>query len=283
MPYRVCEKCGGKHLSTNSPICGACRKKGSKRPCSIDGCETLIGEGSVTCLMHRHLQKNITYGNCRECGVELPKPSVRGVCDACYDSVMVLCACGCGRYRRKYGERGQVFQFISGHNDVWETNRRPTKRCDVCGNEFNAASPRQRLCGIECRTEWLRLNPPRERKRVLVHCAECGKAIYRAPYQVTGSDYACSKKCRYLIVSRKNSGPKSDAKKLALRRDGGRCAICGFNVVVEVHHIQPRKRNGGGGTNELDNLITLCPNHHTMADRGLLNDEELKEYIRRMA
>ena len=279
MPYRVCSKCGNRHLAANSPICGKCRKQGSKRLCPVEGCTEMIGPDAATCLKHRHLQKNMTYAHCRECGQEFPKPTVRGVCDSCYASTMTMCGCGCGRYRRKYGERGQVYQFISGHNDVWETNRRPNKRCDVCGKEFKATSPRQRLCSIECRTKWLTVNPPNERKRVLVHCAECGKGIYRAPYQVGGQDYACSKKCRYLIVARKTSGPNIDAKKLALQRDGGKCVICGFDVVVEVHHIKPRKRGGGGGTDDLDNLVTLCPNHHTMADRGLLNDTELKGYV----
>jgi predicted restriction endonuclease len=70
---------------------------------------------------------------------------------------------------------------------------------------------------------------------------------------------------------------------LALQRDGAKCKICGFDVLVEVHHIKPRRRNGGGGTNDLSNLITLCPNHHAMADRELISNEELKRYIETVA
>jgi len=284
MPYRICEQCGSRHLAANSPICGQCRKKASKHKCAIDGCDVMVGADAKTCLMHRHLQKSMVYSHCRECGERLPKPSVRGVCDTCYDTVRVLCACGCGRYRRKYGERGQVYEYVSGHNDNWAGNRPTPTKCAVCGNVFKPSSRRQRLCSIECRTKWLTINPPNERKKMLVHCAVCGKAIYRAPYQMkSGGDYVCSKKCHYIIVAKKNSGPKSDTKKLAVQRDGGRCVICGFDIVIEVHHIKPRKRNGGGGTDDLGNLITLCPNHHTMADRGLLSDEELKEYIQRLA
>jgi hypothetical protein len=37
------------------------------------------------------------------------------------------------------------------------------------------------------------------------------------------------------------------------------CAICGFDKIVAVHHIDENKNN-----NKPDNLIPLCPNHHEM-------------------
>lgn len=57
---------------------------------------------------------------------------------------------------------------------------------------------------------------------------------------------------------------------------GGKCAICGFDEVIEVHHIVPRRI---GGTDELDNLIVLCPNHHALADRGMIVINKLRERI----
>lgn len=66
-------------------------------------------------------------------------------------------------------------------------------------------------------------------------------------------------------------------KKWALRPNGkytriyekyeGKCAVCSFDEVVEVHHIIPQRV---GGTDDPENLILLCPNHHAMADRGML-------------
>lgn len=284
MPYRVCEKCGKRHLQANSPICGKCRHAASKRKCPIDGCEELINSGAKTCLKHRPLQKGMTYTHCRECGREFSKANRRGVCDECLANTRVLCACGCGRYRRKYGKAGQIFQYVSGHNDNYVDSRRPLVACAVCGKQFKAATPRTKLCSLECRAKWSAINPVYERKRVLVQCAACGKDIYRAPHEMKPDvAYACSKECRYTIVANKLSGPKSSTRRFALQRDEYKCKVCGFDIIVEVHHIRGKRRNGGGGTDELDNLITLCPNHHTMADRGMISEEELKRYIADMA
>lgn len=50
-------------------------------------------------------------------------------------------------------------------------------------------------------------------------------------------------------------------------RFGGRCFVCGFSSCVEICHIKPRYL---GGSDEMDNLLLLCPNHHSMFDSGLL-------------
>ncbi len=40
-----------------------------------------------------------------------------------------------------------------------------------------------------------------------------------------------------------------------------KCVICGFDKVVDIHHLDFNKKN-----NSSDNLIGLCPNHHRMAN-----------------
>lgn len=59
-------------------------------------------------------------------------------------------------------------------------------------------------------------------------------------------------------------------------RDESKCKVCGFEIVVEVHHIKPRR---DGGSDDLSNLITLCPNHHTLADRNIISADELRQLI----
>jgi len=57
----------------------------------------------------------------------------------------------------------------------------------------------------------------------------------------------------------------------ALALDHNMCRFCTFNLCLEVHHIRAR---AGGGSDAINNLITLCPNHHAMAHRGLISAEQ---------
>lgn len=278
---RLCEQCGTPHFQKNSPVCGRCRREGSKKTCPVDGCGILINVQAKTCLKHRRLFYGQTFSSCAECGGTLDRLRVP-ICRGCIGKTKILCACGCGRYRRKYDMKGRSSEFVSGHNDNWQDNRRPLAICAVCRKAFKAKASRQRLCSVECRTAWLTINPSKERKRIAVDCAACGKVIYRAPHQMEESRaYACSRRCQYIIVANKLRGkPLTDPRRIALRRDGGRCVVCGFDELVEIHHIVPKRE---GGIDVVDNLVALCPNHHGLADRGLISREDLHGYARARA
>lgn len=53
------------------------------------------------------------------------------------------------------------------------------------------------------------------------------------------------------------------------RDRGGKCEIpgCGFDDVLEIHHLIPKK---DGGCDDSNNIIVLCPNHHSMIHHGLI-------------
>ncbi len=53
------------------------------------------------------------------------------------------------------------------------------------------------------------------------------------------------------------------------------CEYCGDTTkeILQLHHI---KQVAEGGTNDIDNIIVLCPNCHTKAHRGLIKESELK-------
>jgi hypothetical protein len=52
------------------------------------------------------------------------------------------------------------------------------------------------------------------------------------------------------------------------------CIICGFDKIVEFHHIIP---NANGGQTSLANIAVLCPNHHKMLHHSDYKEEILKE------
>lgn len=70
------------------------------------------------------------------------------------------------------------------------------------------------------------------------------------------------------------------ARKLLARsgRDKS-CQVCGFDIHVEVCHVNPVSNFPEdtlmGVVNSLENLLYLCPNHHVMLDRGLIDSSSV--------
>ena len=68
----------------------------------------------------------------------------------------------------------------------------------------------------------------------------------------------------------------SDLKRKILVEAGHRCAIptCRY-IDVEVHHIVPWSKRQ---SHEYNNLIALCPNCHSRADKGKIDRKSLVSY-----
>ena len=61
------------------------------------------------------------------------------------------------------------------------------------------------------------------------------------------------------------------ARQAALERDGRRCRRCSKAGRLEIHHIIPLSQNG---TNDLENLETLCRGCHIEAHRPKSHERE---------
>jgi 5-methylcytosine-specific restriction endonuclease McrA len=190
---------------------------------------------------------------------------------------MGLCGCGCG------AETGDGKKFISGHNSRVRFKPRIEKACKACGETFTGtkAAIQDRLyCSSACRDADRRRRRGAENpsyKRVIVACAICAMPVAVPPNRLNRRpDQYCSPECGREGQRQKIKGVAKEAshwRTLAKRAYGSACVICGFDHVVEVHHIIPRSQ---GGPDDLDNLVPLCPNHHAMAHMGLIGSMELK-------
>jgi len=49
------------------------------------------------------------------------------------------------------------------------------------------------------------------------------------------------------------------------------CIYCGYDRVIEMHHIKLKSK---GGSNSKDNLMPLCPNCHKLLHKGIISIEE---------
>lgn len=72
----------------------------------------------------------------------------------------------------------------------------------------------------------------------------------------------------------KRWGNWHEMRQVILQRDDAKCRLCEESDpdVLEVHHIVPVAE---GGSFDHDNLITLCANHHRLAQKGRISRERL--------
>ncbi len=133
-----------------------------------------------------------------------------------------------------------------------------------------------------------------KRKKMNTHCAFCGKEI---PKDLGGNRRKyCSTECarcanRNIKKISERVRKMLPIKEQILQAYDCRCAICGWRgcdepgmiannghrqwgCMNQIHHIVPVSK---GGKETVDNLILLCPNHHKMADLGIISAEELQK------
>lgn len=63
----------------------------------------------------------------------------------------------------------------------------------------------------------------------------------------------------------------------AIKKYGQKCELCRYKLSLDIHHITPKSR---GGTNEIDNLMVICPNCHALITRRFLHLNSRKDIIK---
>ena len=104
-------------------------------------------------------------------------------------------------------------------------------------------------------------------------CVSCGV------YGVLKTIDLC-KRCEYKEYSKERVKKSGTLRRRALYHSlsvkeylelTNKCCSCGYDLIVHIHHIIPKSK---GGTNNIDNLIGLCPNcHYLLHYRGYTLDE----------
>lgn len=187
-----------------------------------------------------------------------------------------LCSCGCG------GNASIGKKFISGHNGRGERKPRITRLCLHCSKEFSgteAAIEKRIYCCAACRNAHRKTLTGEANPlflRVDATCPTCGKKIKIKQWEKSNRTKYCSKECGAIGRSKKLRDKEwtvTHWRSVALRAYGRSCAICQFQHAIDVHHIKLKSQ---GGSNEIENLIPLCPNHHHMAHLNLISVEDLK-------
>jgi len=172
----------------------------------------------------------------------------------------------------------------------------PGKTCQQCGGlipwrDGRSARENAKFCGNHCKLAYQSENPSRPRiERVTVPCAECGKPVtflpsQRGSYKPGRTDNIyCDRKCKGAGHSKIMTGRRpsngiytsvSTFRWIARKAFYDRCSLCGWDEApCDVAHIVSRK---DGGTDDLENVTMLCPNHHRMYDCGLITQDQVRQ------
>lgn len=161
-------------------------------------------------------------------------------------------------------------------------------QCSICLKEFeNSAGlgghvamlhSRSQLsectvCGKKMRKRHIKLHQARcDRKHPCIHCGKitqnekfCSRSCSQTTNNRIGSGYAAWRKNKGIVK-------KQSYKDVCFKTWKKACVICGWNVTVDVHHIDGNYKN-----DEPTNLIPLCANHHIMTRLSSYRDELQKQ------
>ena len=181
------------------------------------------------------------------------------------DGAILTKAClSCGKEFETYKSQNNDYCSYACYHHALENKE--TRLCAYCGEPFSIKKSAVDICcSKKCRDarsktpDWPTFN-----KQLRV-CVECGKEFYVKQCEVVnGKGIYCSKKCRdksmiLIGLPAPQFYTRTEWKQIRLEvldRDGNKCQQCGFNGKgLHIHHI---KRKRYGGTEELENLITLC-------------------------
>lgn len=147
-----------------------------------------------------------------------------------------------------------------------------TKFCAHCGKPWLAESvyeiEKQATCSLACRNA----NTTATRTNKIDWKCACGTVLQLTPYWAAKRKH-CSYECSSAAKPGCGAGPSNNAwdggspvywKRQARIRDGFTCRFpgCGLHDEGKKTHAHHKIPRAVGGSDDLDNLITLCATHH---------------------
>lgn len=199
---------------------------------------------------------------------------------------MIKTCLGCGREyethvkRQKYCSQKCYRKYGNPRPPpLWVPIRDEEAICEWCEEPFLRDSrhvPRARFCGIKCQKEGGRPHLKKFKNKQEYDqarektCLNCGKEFTARMLTQKYCSVGCGAEYREQFrISRKEI--------YKIRDELGACEVCGFSEVVVAHHIRPlpmvERKEEAETWNNAENIVILCPNHHLMVHRGLMEVE----------
>lgn len=155
-----------------------------------------------------------------------------------------------------------------------------TLQCDLCGKSFNrlkwylsTTKDCKRFCSKECSSKGKSPGGRRIKYNFLTRelleeqYLKKNKTLLTIAKEYDVSYHNIHDRVRTFGLL-KGKNPYKSYKTLVYGKYSGKCKICGWKEGrCDIHHIVERK---DGGTNDITNLVLLCPNHHRLWHEGKL-------------
>ena len=150
-----------------------------------------------------------------------------------------------------------------------------TKNCEECNKEFQCDTRESnrgngKLCSLTC----VAIRSNKVRKTYQHKCTVCKREYTSKAIHTKYCSSACKSKS-YRLKKKANNNYGSLLNKEISKYP---CEICKWNLTSrDVHHIIPVSKNG---KDEINNLISLCPNHHRMVHRNFFSKDYLLKIVK---
>jgi hypothetical protein len=145
--------------------------------------------------------------------------------------------------------------------------------CVNCNKVFNKIQPNQVSCSRKCYSNYK--NKQLNRKLIKVKCLNCGKEFEK--YNTMKQRLYCSNNCQKEL--RKIKQPSYNEWQLLreerLEKDNYTCQDCKKHDNYLVHHVIPLALEG---SNDVNNLITLCDECHGERHKKIFLDLYKRQY-----
>ena len=150
------------------------------------------------------------------------------------------------------------------------------KECQTCGQIFLADSREvnrgnAKYCSLSCAGK-----APKQLQYPQV-CKNCGKDFIAASKNAKYCSDSCKQK-NYRARQKSLSEDSGSIKTFYKIFENIPCELCQWDKTTrDLHHII---EVSNGGTNELDNLISVCPNCHRMIHNNLISKDDIENIIK---
>lgn len=214
------------------------------------------------------LSKSVHMDLCGICTVKKYMTSPEVECAHCHEKLQKNTARG---YMHNYYHKN-CYVIVLREKRFERLQANDQKKMCACGKKKDNA--KQKLCS-ECK-EFKKINKTKENMKT---CKIC-KIKYIG--SLCSNDNCIAKEyCKNNVLFKGVHLNATERNKfIKAKIIGLKCEICGYDAVLQYHHVIFKEN---GGTDELNNIIALCPNHHQEVHKlGLDISEYHKQVLQRI-